>query len=58
MEEDALRHAVAEGVISDEAAADLFADVARRRELLRHGDEGAEELLRVLEEVFGGEGRT
>ena len=55
VEEDALRHAVSEGVISDEAADALFAEVAHRREALRHGDEGSDELLRALEEVFGTE---
>ncbi len=54
VEEDALRHGVAEGVISAEAAEDLFADVARRRERLRHGDGSSEELVEALQEVFGG----
>ena len=39
---------------SSEAAEDLFADLAHRRETLHHGDEGIEELSHALDQLFGG----
>jgi len=52
IEEGALRHALAEGVISDDAAEALFHQLAHRRETLRHGNEGPEELADALGEVL------
>lgn len=46
-EEEALRHAVADGIVAGEVAEQLFADIAERREALAH-DSGPEELAAVL----------
>lgn len=51
VEEDALRHAVSEGTIDRGAALPLFADIAARREALRHGDEGPEALRHAVDQV-------
>jgi CPA1 family monovalent cation:H+ antiporter len=55
IEEDTLRHALAEGIVSDDAAEALFGQLAHRRETLRHGDEGPEELASAINEVLGSE---
>jgi CPA1 family monovalent cation:H+ antiporter len=51
VEEEALRHAVHEGSIDSAAAHGLFADIAVRRESLRHGDEGPEALRHAVDVV-------
>jgi CPA1 family monovalent cation:H+ antiporter len=53
IEEDALRHAIADGVVSDEAASGLFQDLARRREALRHTESHPEVLEDLLRRVDG-----
>jgi CPA1 family monovalent cation:H+ antiporter len=55
IEEDTLRHALADGIVSDDAAEALFGQLANRRETLRHGDEGPEELVSAINEVLGSE---
>ena len=49
VEEETLRHAVDEGTIDRDAAHALFADIAVRREALRHGEEGPEALRHAVE---------
>ena len=51
VEEETLRHAVDEGTIDRDAAHALFAEIAVRREALRHGDEGPEALRHAVEAV-------
>ena len=51
VEEESLRHAVDEGTIDRDAAHALFADIAGRREALRHGDEGPEALRSAVDLV-------
>jgi CPA1 family monovalent cation:H+ antiporter len=51
VEEEALRHALDEGTIDRDASHDLFADIAARREVLRHGDEGPEALRHAVDTV-------
>ncbi len=51
VEEEALRHAVDEGAISREVAHSLFAELAAKREELRHGDEGPDSLRAAVDSV-------
>lgn len=52
-EEDALRAAAADGLLSEAAVEAVLAEMVARRELLRQGTENPENLSRALEALFG-----
>ena len=55
IEEDTLRHAVSDGIVSEDAASELFKNVAQRRETLRYGDHNPDKRDEVLSEILGPE---
>ena len=53
VEEDVLRHASSEGIISETVAEELLAQLANQQEVLRHGDDGPDHMEAALETVLG-----
>jgi len=55
IEEDVLRHAASEGILSETISEELLTQLATQREVLRHGDDGPEHMEAALAAVLGDE---